>query len=666
MQRAVYFSNVFVVTLGLVVGGVSRADQEAMSVEGTASKSGQSILEPVIVTSDIDKQNTPLVKAPGSLLKRDREQIREKTASDLSDVLSFEPNVDFTGGPRGATELPQIRGLGAERILILEDGVRQNFQSGHNGRIFSDFSLTEDIEVVKGPWSSLYGSGAMGGVISFRRSTAADYIRKSGKQQGLELGLDGGTAASEVGGRLTAFSKQGFFEPLVSVRTSSSDHVRLGGGDKLEYSASRDQDIYGSFGFSIGENHRLTVKVNDRGEKGETPLNPTTETTALNQLADMKTHKQDVVFDYALKTGGSDFHAKPYLRKTKVEKVRLSDSRTDTQTVETIGIDTWNTMKWALTESWISTTTLGVEYFEDTNTGTRGTGTLSSFPNGKGSQYGLYLQPSFVMDEVWTITPGARFDSYKNEDSSGASTANSGEKASLKLYSSYEWDPGYMIFAGWGQAFNAPRLQDLYVTGMHFPGNVFVPNPNLKPETAETIEIGTKNKILLNEESFLQMNATGFLTEAKDFINRQVAATTTILQNVDEVQLHGLEAQVFYQTINWGAGLSYGEVRSKNKISGAPLGDTPADTWTGKFEWLGFPSWIIGTDFKWLEKQNLVPAGIGESGEAFSQDVYASWVKPTHEIRLRVNNIYDRSYVKHGSNIKEVGRDVRLNVSYMF
>ena len=56
----------------------------------------------------------------------------------------------------------------------------------------------------------------------------------------------------------------------------------------------------------------------------------------------------------------------------------------------------------------------------------------------------------------------------------------------------------------------------------------------------------------------------------------------------------------------------------------------------------------------------------GESGEAFSQDVYASWVKPTHEIRLRVNNIYDRSYVKHGSNIKEVGRDVRLNVSYMF
>ena len=666
MLRAVCFFNVFVVVLGLFAVGVSRADQEAVSVEETPSKSAESTLEPVIVTSDLDKQNTPLVKAPGSLLKRDREQIREKTASDLSDVLSFEPNVDFTGGPRGATELPQIRGLGADRILILEDGVRQNFQSGHNGRVFSDFSLTEDIEIVKGPWSSLYGSGAMGGVISFRRSTAADYIRKSGKNQGVEIGAEGGTAANEYGGRLTAFGKIGFFEPLVSIRSSSAINVRLGGGDELEYSASRDQDVYGSFGFDLGEKHRLTVKVNDRGEIGETPLNPATETIVMSQLADMKTRKQDVVFDYKLEAGNSDFHAKPYFRKTKVEKIRLSDSRTDTQTVETVGIDTWNTMKWSLSETLKSTMTLGVEYFQDTSTGTRGSGTLSSFPNGKGSQYGIYLQPSFVLDDVWTITPGARFDSYSNEDSAGVSAKNSGEKASLKLYSSYELNPGYLIFAGWGQAFNAPRLQDLYVTGMHFPGNFFVPNPNLKPETAETIEIGTKNKILLNEESFLQMNATGFLTEAKDFINRQVAATTTIMQNVDEVQLHGLEAQVFYQTINWGAGFSYGEVRSKNKISGAPLVDTPADTWTGKFEWLGFPSWIIGTDLKWLEKQNLVPAGTGESGEAFSQDVYASWVKPTHEIRLRVNNIYDSSYVKHGSNIKEVGRDVRLNVSYMF
>ncbi len=647
----------------LVTGSFSRvhAEEAAESVSGE-----ESVLAPVIVTSDLDKQNTPLVKAPGSLLKRDREQIREKTASDLSDVLSFEPNVDFTGGPRGATELPQIRGLGAERILILEDGVRQNFQSGHNGRVFSDFSLTEDIEVVKGPWSSLYGSGAMGGVISFRRSTAADYIRKSGQNHGVELGIDSGTAGSEYGGRLTAFGKAGFFEPLVSVRSSTSSNTRLGGDDTLEYSASRDQDVYGSFGFDLGEKHKLTMKVNDRGEVGETPLNPATETTVLSQLADMKTRKQDAVLDYRIEAGNSDFHVKPYFRKTKVEKIRLSDGRTDTQTVETVGIDTWNTMNWSLSDTIKSTTTVGVEYFQDTNTGTRGATTLSSFPNGKGSQYGVYLQPSFVLDEAWTITPGVRFDSYSNEDSSGASSNNSGEKTSLKLYSSYEFNPGYMIFAGWGQAFNAPRLQDLYVTGMHFPGNFFVPNPNLKPETAETVEVGTKNKVVFSEESFLQVNATGFFTEAKDFINRRVAATTTIMENVDQVQLYGLEAQAFYQTVTWGTGLSYGQVRSKNKTADAPLADTPADTWTAKFEWLGFSNWILGTDVKWLEKQTRVPTGVSESGEAFAQDIYASWARPTHEVRLRVNNVYDRAYIKHGSNIKEVGRDFRLQASYLF
>ena len=82
-------------------GGLPLAQAEEVASEVVSGE--ESVLAPVIVTSDLDKQNTPLVKAPGSLLKRDREQIREKTASDLSDVLSFEPNVDFTGGPRGAT-----------------------------------------------------------------------------------------------------------------------------------------------------------------------------------------------------------------------------------------------------------------------------------------------------------------------------------------------------------------------------------------------------------------------------------------------------------------------------------------------------------------------------------------------------------------------------------
>ncbi len=626
----------------------------------------ESVLEPVVVTSDLDKQNTPIVQTPGNPLRRDREQIKEKTATDLSDVLNFEPNIDFTGGPRGATELPQIRGLGADRILILEDGVRQNFQSGHTGRVFSDFSLMENVEVVKGPWSSLYGSGAMGGVISFRRSTAADYVRRSGKRLGVEIGAEAATAADEYGGRLTAFAKTGLFEPLVSVRSAGASDIRLGGGDTLEYSASRDKDVYGSFGFELGEGHHLTMKVNDRGETGETPLNPTTETTALNQLADMRTRKQDAVFDYRRRTETSDLQAKPYARKTQVKKARLSDGRTDTQTVETVGIDAWNTTNWTLTENVRATTTLGFEVFQDTNKGARGGGPLASFPDGKSRQYGAYAQPSFTFGEAWTVTPGVRFDSYRNEDATGASPVNSGQRASLKLHSSVEPVPGHLLSVGWGQAYNAPRLQDLYITEMHFPGNFFVPNPNLRPESAETFELGGQSRINLGETSLLQASATGFITEAKDFINRRVDPTTTVMENLDRVRLAGFEAKAFYQSVRWGAGISYGQVRSRNKGANEPLADTPADTWTGKLEWAGFEGWAIGTDLKWLEKQARVPAGTNGSPEAFTQDLYAAWTRPTHEIRFRASNVHDRSYVKHGSMIKEVGRDLRLNVSYLF
>ncbi|MBX2996740.1 MAG: TonB-dependent receptor [Bdellovibrionaceae bacterium] len=623
-------------------------------------------LDPVQIRSQLDKQGGPLITAPGSFGHKTQNEIHERSSSNLSHILDFEPNVEFVGGPRAGAELPQIRGLNSNRILILDEGVRQNFQSGHNGRIFADFSLMEEIEVVKGPWSSLYGSGAMGGVISFRRSTASDLIRRTGLTTGAEITLDGATANNQTGGRVTGFSKVGIFEPLISARVSNSSDVRLGTGDELPYSASKDQDLYASLGLRFSENHHFHLKIGARDERADSLINPNDNLGAQNPAADLRSRKYDYVGDYQFKNERVDFHAKPYVRRTEVEKIRVSDKRTDTQIVDTTGIDLWNNLPLTFSDSVRSVLTLGAETFTDKNTGTRGTGPLAAFPDGRTQQTGVYVQPSIIMNDTLTITPGLRWDSYKTEDLGGTAKDTSGERTSAKFYVSKEYKPKHLIFAGWGQAFNAPRLQDLYVSGVHFPGNFFVPNPDLKPENAETFEVGFKNQTALSDETALQWSGTYFVTEARDFIQQNVLATTTNFINVDEVRLEGAELSSFYQHTLWGAGLSYGLVRSKDKASGDPLPDTAADQFNLRGEYYASDALTFGTDAKWAQKQTRVPSGVSETPEFYSQDVYASWKEGNFKAVLRVNNVFDRNYRRHGSAIADVGRDVRATASFAF
>lgn len=636
--------------------------------------SGPSSLEAIRVTSDLDKRNSPLIQAPGSFVKKDRETLKEQIPQDLDALLRQEPNVEFLGGPRGSTEMPQIRGLGSERILILEDGVRQNFQSTHSGRVFSDFSLIESLEIVKGPWSSLYGSGAMGGVISFRRSTANDFIRRTGRETGGEATLDGSSAAGGFGQRITGYTKRGFFEPLVSYRHSTANDLRLGGGETLSYSAFETHDLYTSLGFQIDEGHVFHLKLNSFSETGRKPLNPQLGDEAADQIADTVHLKQDLVGDYRKTGDGLDFHAKPYFRRSTVEKKRVSDGREDLQSVETMGLDAWNNWSIVFSERWESTTTLGAEIFRDRNRGERNGGTLDSFPEGETEQIGVYLQPSFTWNRKWAFTPGIRHDTYRTSDGTGRSADNSGQETSSKFYASYEYLPESTVFAGWGQAFNAPRLQDLYLSELHFPGqppfvpnNFFVPNPDLKPERSDTFEFGTK-RLVRGEEGIWSLEGVYFQTNARDFISREVDVPggTTKFVNLNRVRLEGVELSVRWQSPDALAGLSYGQVRSLNRDTRDPLDDTPADRWNGKLERFLSDHWKIGTDLIWYQKQDRVTSRGERTGEAFVQDLYAQWAKSDWEAQLRVNNLHDREFRRHGSTLNEPGRDVRAAVSYLF
>ncbi len=83
-----------------------------------------------------------------------------------------------------------IRGLqDFGRVAVVVDGARQNYQrTGHNanGSFFLDPELIGGIDVVRGPTANIYGSGAIGGVVSFRTKDIDDVVRP-GERWGVDI-----------------------------------------------------------------------------------------------------------------------------------------------------------------------------------------------------------------------------------------------------------------------------------------------------------------------------------------------------------------------------------------------------------------------------------------------------------------------------------------------
>lgn len=125
-------------------------------------------VDEIVVTGTIGERAGQDVLSATSVLRG--AELERKLNGTVAATLADEPGVAVTGiGP--TTARPVIRGLGGDRIVMLEDGVR----SGDMSSTSSDHAVAIDpltaqrIEVVRGPMSLLYGSSALGGVVNVVR-----------------------------------------------------------------------------------------------------------------------------------------------------------------------------------------------------------------------------------------------------------------------------------------------------------------------------------------------------------------------------------------------------------------------------------------------------------------------------------------------------------------
>jgi hemoglobin/transferrin/lactoferrin receptor protein len=163
------------VALGAMLAATPAAAQE--QDEGLFTLLGRLILGTGTAKVAIDTPQAVSVLEQADL---DREQ-----ASSIGDLFAAVPGVQAVGASaRALGQAFNIRGIGnteqtasEARIIVTVDGAPKFFEQYRMGSFFGDLELFKRVEVLRGPASStLYGSGAIGGVVNFTTKDASDFL----------------------------------------------------------------------------------------------------------------------------------------------------------------------------------------------------------------------------------------------------------------------------------------------------------------------------------------------------------------------------------------------------------------------------------------------------------------------------------------------------------
>lgn len=163
-----------------------------------AGTPGAAYSDQILVTASAIEE--PLSNVPAAATVITRDEIDERAARFVADMLREVPGLYVSAsGSAGKAASLFTRGSNSTHTLVLLDGVEINdpYFSGFNWGSFSTTGV-ERVEIVRGPFSALYGSDAMAGVVNIRTDSTWTGLRldASAGENGLLDGQLGGAWAA--------------------------------------------------------------------------------------------------------------------------------------------------------------------------------------------------------------------------------------------------------------------------------------------------------------------------------------------------------------------------------------------------------------------------------------------------------------------------------------
>lgn len=637
------------------------------------------------------------IDTPQAVTVVNQEDIDATQASTTGDLFKSVPGVTMVGSTRQLGQAFNIRGIGTTenssdgaRVVVNVDGTPKFNEQYRMGSFFSDPELYKQVEVLRGPASStLYGAGAIGGVINFTTKDASDFI-KDGYTGAVRV--KGGFTSDGLGTLTSAVIAQQVtetFEVLAAGNWRRQEELTLAGGGALAGSNFDTLSglVKGTWHFGDNDEQELELSYQRWYSDAEQQAYAQTGTQALFGVTDRRVVDQTAVLHWEnpatdnpwidLKvnlsfsdTSNNQFNHRPSAGAPLTTGLAANDIRRNTEYVyRTWQLSADNTVEW-IGEGAENYFTFGFSSSSQDRIVNRDNGVkLPAHPEGNEKRLGLFAQDEFIWDDRLTLIAGARGDFHWVDSWTAGQADRDGVALSPKLSALYAVSDNLNVFGSVAHTERLPTIDELYSVSTAKFASV-----NLRKEQANSVEGGfaISGWDLVSSGDSASLKTTAFYSRIQDMIVSNAGSNVAYYGNIGQAELYGVELEGAYNSDLFFANLAYSLTIGRDLATNAALTTVPqnkivATLGARNAEW-GLEYGVRGT---FADKGAYVATGTG-TAEAFATvDLFASWKPETGafqgtEFQFSVENLLNADYRENLSTDRSTGRTFKLTLAKQF
>jgi outer membrane receptor protein involved in Fe transport len=648
----------------------------------------------------------PIARAPAVATVITSSQIRDMGATDLDQVLESVPGLHVAHFYQAYNPIYTIRGIYSDtnpQVLMLINGISiTNLYQGNRGQVWGGMPVNDisRIEVIRGPGSALYGADAYAGVINIITKDATDI---KGTELGARLGsynskdvwlLHGGsyggidmTYSLEYGDTdgqhqtIEADAQTGldaiFTAPPYSAPPASlaPGPVNLG----RKYLEGRFDTRWNNWQMRLGYQHRYDLQTGAGVSQALDPVG-TNKTSRLN--ADIS------YFMKSVKNWDTTFQLSYFDISTQSDLVLFPPGSFAGSYPEGVigNPDIYERhTQFGISSFYTGWQKHNVRLGLGTNYGdlykVRETKNFSIAPGGipvplggivDVSSTAAFLHPVnrtdtyiFAQDEWtytndWAVTGGLRYDKY----------SDFGETVNPRL--ALVWQTAYNLTSKllYGQAFRAPSFAELY----NINNPVALGNPNLKPETIDTVELAFDYQPI--DKIRTSFNVFHYrMSDIIRFLPDPAPATTITAQNTGNQKGYGLEWE-----LNWSLSnslkfyINYALQHSEDLSTHTDAGNAPHHEIYSNVKWAFENNWSLIPQITYVGERQRVfgdPRPPLKSYTLADMTLRRTQIKDNFEFAASIRNIFDSdareptpSPGSIPNDLPLAGRNIYIELSY--
>ncbi|MEA3447334.1 MAG: TonB-dependent receptor [Bacteroidota bacterium] len=655
----------------------------------------QNKLNEVIVSANLYEQK--LYKLTRSANIINNHDIENNMQSNLIDVLASTPG--FTQVWEYHSPLI-LRGLNAKRLIVMIDGNRRigTFPGGYFGQKMNVYDASK-FEIIKGPGSVIYGSGAISGIINFQTTGVLD---DSGTHAKFLTGY--GTNNNEFLEHLKACHKGERFGISIQGKYRHTNNMKYGNGDIAENSNVEDRDISIKSGIKPAENHTIRLYGNyhygdwgkARGFNGPTKrftkIRNKEENfhSALQYTWNIGKFAEQFQLNGYYDDGFRDYYKYKYNTITnEISQLDLVHYKHNygggrAHMIFNAGKNNKLNLGTDAFLFFLDTPTELFDYYDGSH------GELEGYENAGQQNTGVFMSDDYQVNDKIMLSAGIRFDMarvFEGETMGKKEQEENRQSISGNAGISYRVGRKSYLSLNMGRAFRMPTTEELFTEIISCKGTK-KGNPDLQPEYSNSLDIGIRGSLsdsrFRYDLALFANQMEGYINEAPDTSDADVDFTYL---NTDAI-LTGGEFSMTYQVnrlfsrsqnlyISTGGSYVYGIDQTGNDalFGIPPFQGKSSVEYRSNVQKLNAISGIrFLAEIKYAAPQNRI-ASIPEGTDGgpwgyIPSDAYAIVnlgaglrslkIPGNPKLQLRINNLFNLDYKPFGSYIPAMGRNIKL------